>query len=148
MEIRHEDVTTVGSKEDYFPAGTILTAFGMNVKDFDTGAEILKAVRHLCSKNRQEHGYEEKPEMIDEEYPAFSKFWYVWSLGKEQTNVGSVQKKLEGDADLKDTKSLQQAKIFLEGLGFEGTDPMASGSGVQIENVKWTKMTSMIELLK
>jgi hypothetical protein len=147
LEVVHTDNTKVGSQEDYYPAGTILKAFGMNCKDFESDADLLKAVRHLCEKNKEEHGYD-YPEKIDEDYAMFSRFWYVWSLGKEQTNVGSVQKKLEGDAELKDMKALTQAKVFMEGLGFDGTDPLAGSSSVKIENVKWAKLSSMIELLK
>ena len=82
MQVTAEDTTEVGSKEDYFPAGKILQEHGIRWNDFKTHEEALDRVRHLCARNRQEHGYEPKAEAIDDVYPEFSKFFFCFSLGR------------------------------------------------------------------
>ncbi len=83
VKLDHVDTTTIGSKEDYFPMGDILQKHGSKLSDFKTPQDALEAVRHLCAKNREQHGYEEKPEKVDEKFPQFSEFWFVFSLGKK-----------------------------------------------------------------
>ncbi len=87
MSVDHQDTTRVGKKADYHPMGFILKEFGQGVHDFKTMDEAVAAVRHLCAKNIQEHGYEEKPEILDEKFPQFSRFWHVWSLGKVEEHT-------------------------------------------------------------
>ena len=62
MSVDHSDVTTVGTKEDYYPLGSIFEAYGKRLQDFGRTEEASVAVRHLCSVNRTEHSYEERPE--------------------------------------------------------------------------------------
>jgi len=145
ISLDHNDITSVGTKEDWYPMGHILKEFGQSVQDFKSMDEALAAVRHLCAQNREEHGYEEKPESLDAKFPQFSRFWFVFSLGKEQKHTSNVQKKLAQDVDLKNIKMLETAKVFMEGLGFsEGSD----SSGVQVENEKVAELTKAVELLK
>ena len=136
--VRHEDTVSVGRSEDYFPIGKILAHHGQSVSDFKTVKDAIKAVRHLCKLNKAEFGFEEKPEGLDEVYPQFSKFWYVFSAGKTTTNTSTQSKELEQSADLKNIKQLEQAKIFMEGLGFNG-DAVADTT-VTVANVKFDEV--------
>ncbi len=145
ISVDHSDTTSVGTKEDWFPMGHILKEFGQSVQDFKTMDDALAAVRHLCAQNRSEHGYEEKPEFLDEKFPQFSRFWFVFSLGKVQQHTSHVQKNLQQDVDLKNLDQLEKAKVFMEGLGFsEGS----GSSSVQVENEKVAELTKAVELLK
>ena len=147
MHVTAEDNTEVGSKEDYFPAGKILNEHGCSWKDFKDPEEALARVRHLCARNQKEHGYEPKDEVIDDEYPEFSKFFFCFSLGKTQTHVGSQKKELSGSSGLKDMKQLEGAKAFFEGLGFEG-DGAAAESSVKIENAKYQELKKELDAAK
>ena len=64
--VQHNDVTEVGTQEDYFSMGQILAEYGQSIKDFASEGDALEAVRHLCAKNAEEHQYEAKPEKLDE----------------------------------------------------------------------------------
>ena len=135
--VQHNDVTTVGTKEDYFPMGQILAAYGQSIKDFPSEGDALEAVRHLCAKNREEHFYEEKPERLDEKYPAFSRFWFVMSMGKTEEHKQTESKHLDQQVDLKNLAQLEEAKVFMEGMGFNAE---RSGSTVQVENAKASEL--------
>ena len=144
-KVDHEDSTVVGSKEDWYTAGTILKEHGFSFSEFDTVEKALAAVRHLCKKNQEGFGYEPKAESIDEAYPQFSKFWFVFSLGKTEQHTSTVGKKLEQETDLKNLEQLEQAKIFMEGIGFQGD---TGASQVKIENVKYQELQKTVEMLK
>ena len=131
--VQHNDVTTVGTKEDYFPMGQILAQYGQSIKDFASEGEALEAVRHLCAKNREEHQYEEKPEKLDEKYTGFSRFWFVMSMGKTAEHKQTETKNLEQQVDLKNIAQLEEAKVFMEGMGF---NEERSVSSVQVEHAK------------
>ena len=73
MSVDHNDVTTMGTQEDFFPVGKILEHYGQTLRDFPSIEDALTAVRHLCAKNREEHQYDEKPELLDDKFPAFTK---------------------------------------------------------------------------
>jgi len=146
MIVTHDDVTTVGTKEDWYPMGVILQSFGQKVSDFSDTNEALGAVRHLCAQNQQEHGYGEKPELLDDKFPQFSRFWFVMSLGKKQENKQNVKKQLEQHVDLKNLKQLEEAKVFMEGMGYKEGEP--SSSSVQLENAKAMDLKKEVELLK
>ncbi len=147
MSVDHDDTTSVGTREDWYPMGIILKEFGHSVKDFDSVDDALNAVRYLCAQNKAEHGYEDKPESIDARFPQFSRFWFVKSLGKTEQHKSIVQKKLQQTVDLKGVAQLEQAKIFMEGLGFTDVQPGSSCSG-QIENEKATELKKHVELVK
>ena len=95
MGVKHNDVTTVGTRENYFPMDQILAGYGQRLKDFTNESDALEAVRHLCAKNRAEHHYEEKPEMLDEKYPTCNGLWFVMSMGKTQEHAQTVSKNLQ-----------------------------------------------------
>ena len=146
MSVEHKDVSTVGTKEDYFPMGVILGAYGQTLNDFQSVDDALAAVRHLCGLNRDEHMYEEKPEKLDEKFPQFSRFWFVMSEGKKQEHKQEVMKHLEQHADIKNVAQLDEAKLFMEGMGFKSVEP--GTDGVQVENAKACELKRNVELLK
>ena len=65
VSVVHDDVTKIATKEDWFPMGTILGHYGSKVPDYKDMEAALTAVRHLCAKHQQEHGYEPKQEDIE-----------------------------------------------------------------------------------
>ena len=127
--------------------GTILRHFGRQISDFKTTDDALAAVRHLVKENQRYNAdTSEKPEMIDEKFPEFSRFWYVFSKGLTKTHTQNTQKKLEGVGDLKTVAMLEQGKMFMEGLGFN-EEPVLGGDA-QIENAKAEELKKKLELLK
>ena len=143
--VQHNDVTTVGTKEDYFPMGQILAQHGQSIKDFASEGDALEAVRHLCAKNREEHQYEEKPEKLDEKYTGFNRFWFVMSMGKTAEHKQIETKNLEQQVDLKNIAQLEEAKVFMEVMGF---NEERSVSSVQVEHAKAGELKNKNELLK
>ena len=148
MTVVHTDEVRVGTTEDYYSMGQILDSFGQKTKDFDSVEEAIDATRHLCRKNAEEHGWslEAKPESIDKEYPMFSKFWFVMSKGKETSNISTTKKQLSQNSGLKGVGQLEQAMVFMEGVGFkDGEEEKGEG---KIENVKHEELAKQVELLK
>jgi len=141
MSVTHDDSNTI-----VFPIGVILKHFGQSVQDFATMDECLAAVRHLCAENTRFQGGDEKPEVIDEKHPQFSRMWFVFSLGLKKVHTQKTEKKLEGVSDLKNLAQLEQAKVFMEGMGLD--DPGASGSGAKIEGEKAGELKKNLELWK
>ena len=127
------DVTTVGTSEDYFPMDQILAGYGQRLRDFTNESDALEAGRHLCAKNCAEHHYEMKPEMLDEKCPAPNGFCAVMSMGKTLEHAQTVSKNQEQQVDLKNPAQLQQAQLFVEGLGLNTERPTSS---VQVEHTK------------
>ena len=124
--------------------GKILESYGQTLKDFTSIEDALTAVRHLCAKNREEHQYDEKPEYVDDNFLAFSKFFFVMSKGKVQEHKQVVHKKLEQTVDLKNIAQLDEAKIFMEGIGYNSVDEAAP----KVENAKAIELKKNVELLK
>jgi hypothetical protein len=145
LTINHTDTTTVGPKEDFYPAGAILKEFGHSFADFKDADEALAAVKHLCDQNKAEHGYEEKTPYIDDKFPQFSKFWFVKSLAKTHEHAQLTAKELKQNCPLKNVGQLEQAKLFMEGMGF---NEEASTSNVKIENEKAGGLKKEVELIK
>ena len=144
MSVEHNDVTTMGTQEDFFPVGKILEHYGQTLRDFPSIEDALTAVRHLCAKNREEHQYDEKPEYVDDKFPAFSKFFFVMSQGKVQEHKQVVAKKLEQTVDLKNLAQLEEAKVFMEGMGYNLVDDGAP----KVENARAIELKKTVELLK
>ena len=145
VSIKTSDTATVGAEENWYTAGTILERHGQRVGDFPGIDAALNAVRHLCKQNQALNGYDDKDEQKDDDYPQFSKFWFVFSKGKHTTHTQEVSKELDQRTDLKTIDQLQQAKVFMEGLGFH--DTLAS-SNVHIEHEHATECKKACELLK
>ena len=146
MELTNEHTIQIETKEDYYPIGVILKHFGQSVSDFKTMDECMAAVRHLCAENRKFQGGDEKPEIIDAKYPQFSRMWFIFSLGLTKTHTQKTEKRLEGVTDLKNLAQLEQAKVFMEGMGIE--DDENPQSGAQIEGEKTGELKKTLELLK
>ena len=146
INITHDDEHKTGSEEDYYPMGAILGKFGKKISDYKTTDDALAAVRHLVKENQIYNTHDDKPEQIDEKYPEFSRFWYVFSNGLTKTHTQNTQKKLEGVGDLKTVAMLEQGKMFMEGLGFN--EELVAGDGAKIENAKAEELKKKLELLK
>ena len=145
MAVDHDDTTKVGTVEDWYPMGEILKWFGQSLNDFASVNDAMIAVRHLCAQNQALHGYEDKPESIDEKFPQFSRFWFVKGLGKTKEATGNVRKTLSQGVDLRNIAQLEQAKLFMEGMGWPGEQPSSSSV---IENAKATELKAILESLK
>ena len=146
VSVEHTDRVVIGTQEDWYTAGALLKDNGLTWSDYKTPKEALDVVRHICAKNKAEHGYDAKPEEIDDTYPELSKFWFVKSKGKTKTHLQDVAKKLEQCSDLKSLDQLEQAKLFMEGMGYQGEG--VSSSNVKIESEKIVELKQTTELLK
>ena len=105
-------------------------------------------VRHLCAINQKDYGYEAKEEKIDEKYPEFSKFWYRFSLGKEERNVSTQSKELVAKGEVKTIGQLSATKVFMEGMGFDETADQADDSTVTIESALYAELKQKVELIR
>jgi len=145
IAINHHDNTKIGHQSDWYPLGVVLERNGKRLSDYNDDTEAaIQAATYLSKKNAKETGYEFKEPQLDEDYPEFSKFWFVFSLGKEETHNSCTEKKLDGSADLNTLQKLEMGKQFLEGIGYNET----AASSVEIENVKMTEMKKEVELIK
>ena len=149
VSVAHCDTTTVGGVEDVYPMNVILEKCGgRKVHEYPSVEEALTHVRHLCAINQKDYGYEAKDEAIDEVFPQFSKFWYKFSLGKEEKNVSNQTKKLVAKGDVKTLGQLSAAKVFMEGMGFDEGDDQADDSSVTIESVLYAELKQKVELIR
>jgi len=149
VTVRHADVTSVGCTEDMFPMNTILERCGgRKVHEYPSVEAAMTHVRHLCKVNQQDWGYADKDELIDEEYPEFSKFWFKFSLGKEEKNISTQQKELSAKGDVKTIGQLAATKIFMEGMGYDETADQADDSSVVIESALYAELKQRVELLR
>jgi len=145
IAINHKDDTKIGHTSDYYPLGVLLEKNGKKLADFPDTDAAIQAATYLSQKNAKETGYEYKEPELDTTYPEFSKFWFVFSLGKEETHTSSTDKTLDGSADLNNLQKLEMGKQFLEGIGWKDG---SGASSVSIENAKVTEMRKEVELLK
>ena len=146
--VTHSDETSVGDVEDMYPMNVILEKNGgRKVNEYDSLEEAMAHVRHLCAVNQQDYGYEAKEERIDPIYPQFSKFWYKFSLGKKEEHTATCSKHLSQQCDLKTTGQLEQAKVFMEGLGWNEAGE-GSESSVKLENAHFAELKQKVELVK
>ena len=149
VKVNHKDVTSVGGVEDMYPMNVILVRCGgRKVHEYPSVEEALTHVRHLCAINQKEYGYAIKEEFIDKDFPEFSKFWYRFSLGKEEKNISTQSKELIAKGDVKTTAQLAAAKIFMEGMGFDETADQADDSTVVIESALYTELKQKVVLLR
>ena len=149
VSVKHRDETSVGCVEDMFPMNTILEKCGgRRVHEYLNVDEAITHVRHLCAINQRDYGYEAKEEKIDEVFPEFSKFWYRFSLGKEEKNISTQSKELIAKGDVKTTAQLAAAKIFMEGMGYDETADQADASTVVIESALFTELKQKVVLLR
>ena len=149
VSVKHRDETSVGGVEDMYPMNTILEKCGgRRVHEYTSVEEAFTHVRHLCAVNQKEYGYAIKEEFIDKDFPEFSKFWYRFSLGKEEKNISTQSKELSAKGDVKTTAQLAAAKIFMEGMGYDETADQADDSTVVIESALYTELKQKVVLLR
>lgn len=83
---------------------------------------------------------------MGDKFTQFNCFWFVKSLGKTQSHSSAMQKKLEQKADTKSIGQLEQAKLLMEGTGWDGDSP--GSSKVKFETEKAGELKKKIQLLK
>ena len=69
-------------------------------------------------------------------------------MGKEEKNVSSCVKNLNQKSDVKTLSQLHQAKIFMEGMGFNEENDKGDDTSVTIESVLYTDLKQKVELMK
>ena len=147
--VTHSDTTTVGGVEDMYHMNVILEKCGgKKVNEYTSVQEAMTHVRHLCAINQKEYGYEDKEEAIDVAFPQFSKFWYKFSLGKQEKHVSTETKHLSAKGDVKTLGQLASAKVFMEGMGYDEGYEKADDSGVTIESVLYGELKQKVELIR
>jgi hypothetical protein len=150
MTVTHTDKAFVTRQEDWFSMGDILVRSGISrgIKHYPNTQEALDAVRYLCKKNAEEEKYTRlnKHERLDEKYPEFSKFWFVFDSGKTTVAETKTEKQLNQDADLKGDQLDQVKDIFMEGCGYQ--DESEKHSEVTIVNEKSRELNKQLELMR
>ena len=149
VTVKHADVTSVGGVEDMYPMNTILERCGgRKVHEYPSVGDAMTHVKHLCTINQQDWGYAAKDPLIDENFPEFSKFWFKFSLGKEEKNISTQQKELSAKGDVKTVGQLAATKIFMEGMGYDETAEQPDDSSVVIESALYVELKQKVELLR
>ncbi len=125
------------------PRSTILGFAGLSLGDFQSRDEAFEAADELIRQNMEE--YQHAGETKQSKNPLLSKFFYVVAEGKKRTWSQVEVKRLEGTADIKSRKALEESGAFVEGLG---SDPSAGGKNVKLENVSYTQMMQAKDALR
>ena len=146
--LEFNDTTLLGQVEDYFTVGEILAFNGSALSNFKRVSDAVSDVLYLVKKNSDANGWteEDHPPQIDEVKPEYSRYWYVRGKGKETSWEQKQNKKLGGDANLKNVGQLQKAMGFMEGMGYQEQE--GEPSSVQIENAKYTLLMKELEHCK
>ena len=146
--LEFNDSTTLKQVEDYFTPGEILIFNGTSLSAFKSVTEAIKDAEYLVKKNMEANGWteDEHPPLLDEVKPEYSRYWYVRGMGKETSWEQKQNKKLEGNANLKNVGQLQKALGFMECMGYQEEE--GASSSVQIENVKYTLLMKELEHCK
>ena len=69
-------------------------------------------------------------------------------MGKEEKNTSSCIKNLSQNSDVKTLSQLHQAKIFMQGMGYEEENDKGDDSSVTIESVHYIELKQQVELMK
>ena len=146
--LEFNDSTTLKQVEDYFTPGEILIFNGTSLSAFKSVTEAIQDAEYLVKKNMEANGWteDEHPPLLDEVKPEYSRYWYVRGMGKETSWEQKQNKKLEGNANLKNVGQLQKALGFMECMGYQEEE--GASSSVQIENVKYTLLMKELEHCK
>ena len=147
MGVKHEEKVKIGSREDMYTASYILTELGMPWAQWGSAQEALDAVKHLQTENARIHGYEKKMN-LNEEFPMFSQFWYVFAEGKQKSTEQIIRKELSQDTDLKNVGQLEAAKLAFELHGFDDGAAELGDSSASVENAKAAEVKKLCELIK
>ena len=94
-------------------------------------------------KNSEANGWsmEDHPPQIDAVKPEYSKYWFVKGKCKETQWTQTQNKKIEGEAALKNLEQVQSGCKFMECLGFPDEKKVLA----TIENVKYSLLMKEIE---
>ena len=123
----------------------ILDHLGLRVTDFRDLETAWKTVQDAVEDNKKtfEHNGEEVPN----ENGFLVRYFFVKSEGKTRSFSTTETKELEGTANLKTKKQLQDAESFIEGLGLAALEPSES-SGVKVENAVYKDHVGLLEPLR
>ena len=150
MTVTHTDSAFVTRQEDFFKMGEILARSGIKqgIKHYPTIEDAITATRYLCQKNATEEKYNRlaKHEVLDKEFPEFSKFWFVFDSGKHSVQATQTEKKLTQEAELKGDQLDQVKEMFMEGCGYQAESEKPSE--VTIVNEKSRELNKQVELVK
>ena len=143
VSLSHDDTTKIAQQSDFLTPGEILKHNGRSLQEFKSIEAAMEDVEYIVKKNQEEFGWTdaEYPPRHDAEKPAYSKFFYVKSKGKEESWQQTQHKKLDGTATLSNGKQLENALPFMEGFGFK------QESAVQLASVEGEKLTKELESL-
>ena len=144
--IEHKEDTTTATLGKYCSVGQILWMFGRTLKDFDTMAEAVADVVLLVKKNQEDNMWDEEmhPSSINLERPEYSSYWFHQDEGKRVSLTQQETKRIEGTAEIKTPKALENVVGAMEILGYK---PPEDDSTVTITNVKYETLMKEVALL-
>lgn len=122
----------------------ILQCNGLSMSDFGDQEEALKVADEIIKVNAQEFEHEKDP-IVHTSMPLLNRYWYVHSKGLKRTLENKEKKSVDLEADVKKLKDVQDAHIFLEGMGASGS---AGSSSVKVENPAYVRVNSVKDALK
>ena len=126
----------------------ILKLNGMSLCDFaDTNAALTTA-DELIKRNLADFNHSGQVE--EHPNPLLARYFYIENLGKKRTWSQSENKKLGGDAPLKNPKQAVTDNLMMEALGAGMVDTLAlpQSSNVKIESVAFSHLTQHKASLK
>ena len=117
----------------------ILQIHGMNLSDFKTHSDALKAADALIKQNKEEVGH--AGTMIEHEMPMLTKFLFLVSHGLKCSFSQTEKKEFKLEGDIKSSKLLKDSGFFEEGMGAASSGSGDGGSGgVKLEHVWHSKV--------
>ena len=96
--------------------------------------DLKKFVDAKAPLNMLNHKVQFKSNRMNEKFPLFSRFWFVFSIGLKEVHTQTTEKELEGVSDYKSFAQLEQGRVLMEGMGWD--EGAGSGTGASIENEK------------
>ena len=137
ISLEHREASQLKKNECQRTFAQILELNGMKWESFPGPEEAIKCVDHICKKNAEKHCYKYVEPQVDEAFPFLSTNWFVIDGGKDKINITETKKEMAADADINSSRQLADAKMFMEGLGFQ--EPVADGKpggSTEVKNVK------------
>lgn len=118
---------------------------GLRMSDFKNHQEALKTADDFVKQNQKD--FEHSHPDIKHDNPLLVKVFYVAGQGKKRTFKQDEKKEFTLDGDVKSQKQLQDASMFIEGMGM-GVGSSSSGGDVKIEHVAFAKMNTQKDSLR
>ena len=149
VAVTHEHVTDYAKNVDMITLAQVLQRGGLSWDTYTDKEEAKKVAVHLAKKNATMLSYNYKEPDWDEEYPQLSMFFYITSKGKDERTRQTTKKALSQDCPLSSVKQLDDAKAFMEGLGYEEKpidDPANSSNLVNIKKEELEKKLTSLQL--